>query len=73
MFTIPWVAWEVNTKGTVKQIHWLFGGGYNAPHYILMALAIFVLFEKYIQLPSGLANVVARVSPMMFGVLHASS
>lgn len=43
-------------------------GGYNAPHVILMALAGLLLFAKFVRIPQWIADVVTRISPLMFGV-----
>jgi len=44
------------------------GSAYNAPHVMLMAIAMLLLFSKFVKVPQWLSRIVIRISPLMFGV-----
>lgn len=41
---------------------------YLAPHVILMAVAMFILFEKFVRVPAWLGRICVWMAPSMFGV-----
>lgn len=47
---------------------WFESSKYNAPHMIVIAVAVLVCFVKYVRVPASIAKIVGFVSPSMFGV-----
>lgn len=72
-------AWHVVLAVIVFVLGCLFAGSartnYVAPHVIAMAIAMLLLFEKFIRVPQWLGRVCVWAAPSMFGVylLHEVS
>jgi len=50
----------------ISDLWWF--GCYNAPHVMLMAIAMLLLFAKFVKVPQWLSRIVIRIAPLMFGV-----
>ena len=53
---------------SLTQGDWIGFTTYNSPHSVLMAIAAFLFFYKYVRLPEWVNAIARKISPLMFGV-----
>lgn len=69
LFSLPGVIRHaICNGGAVPQIAWVGHTTYHSPHCMVMAVAVLLLFAKFVRINGWLAHVVGTVAPLMFGV-----
>lgn len=69
LFVFLFSITPVIAKGmAVPQTEWIGWTTYNSPYSVLMGIAMFLLFQKYIRFPRFINSIARKISPYMFGV-----
>lgn len=71
---VPLFIKMYNGIGLVSR-DWIGHSTYEAPHMVLMGVAMLMLFEKYIHFPGWLLRIATRMASFVFGIyiLHTAT
>ena len=68
LFSLPFAVPEYLRTGTCTHVGWVGYTTYNSPHSIVIAVALLLLFVKFVHIPAWLSRVTSAIAPLMFGV-----